>query len=329
MEKKKALITTVPFGDKNRFPLELLEDNDIEYVINPLGRKVTEDELAEMVDDFDVIIAGTEIISDKVMSRAKKLKLISRVGIGLDGVDLLAAERRGIKVSYTPDAPAPAVAELTIGLMLSLLRGTHIANAKMHRGEWQRIFGRRIPEITIGIIGAGRIGGRVIRRLSAFGTPRILVNDTHPDKDIASHMKLEWASKEDIYKQADLISVHLPLTAHTKNMIKKEQLLSMKPDALIINTARGGIINEQDLADVMRSGHLAGAAIDVFEQEPYHGPLAEIERCLLTCHMGSMSIDCRTRMEIEATEEAVRFLTGRSLEALVPETEYNVQKQGL
>lgn len=325
----KALITTVPFGDKNRLPLELLESVGIEYLINPLGRKLKEEELAEMVADFDVIIAGTEPITDRVMSRAGSLKLISRVGIGLDSVDLMSAEKRGIKVSYTPDAPAPAVAELTIGLMLTLLRSVHVANLQMHNGQWQRHFGRRLPEITVGIIGAGRIGGRVLRRIAGFGTPRVLVNDISPDQKVAPELKLEWVGKDEIYRQADLISLHVPLTAHTKNMIRREHLLQMKQDALLINTSRGGVINEHDLAEVMRSGHLGGAAIDVFGHEPYSGDLAGIERCVLTAHMGSMSVDCRTRMEIEATEEAVRFLTGKPLQGLVPAEEYDVQRQGL
>jgi len=325
----KALITTVPFGEKNRLPLEQLEAAGIDYVINPLGRKLKEDELAEMVSDFDVLIAGTELITARVMDSASQLKLISRVGIGLDGVDLLAAEARGITVSYTPDAPAPAVAELTIGLMLSLLRSVHVANAQIHRGEWHRHFGRRIPEVTIGIIGVGRIGGRVLRRLAAFGSPRILVNDIHPNQKVAPELKLEWVDKEEIYRHADVISLHLPLTGQTKNMIRREHLLQMKPDAMIINTSRGGIINEHDLAQVLGAGHLSGAAIDVFEQEPYTGPLGKVERCLLTSHMGSMSVDCRARMEIEATEEAVRFLTGKPLQGLVPPGEYDVQRQGL
>lgn len=325
----KALITTVPFGDKNRLPIELLEAANIEYLINPIGRKLKEDELAEMVADFDVLIAGTEPVTDKVMSRASRLKLISRVGIGLDSVDLLAAERRGIQVSYTPDAPAPAVAELTIGLMLSLLRSVQVANVQMHRGEWHRYFGRRIPEVTLGIIGAGRIGGGVLRRLSAFGASRILVNDIHPNLKVAPELKFDWVDKEEIFRHADVISLHVPLTAQTKNMIRREHLLQMKQDAMIINTSRGGIINERELAEVLSGGHLSGAAIDVFEQEPYTGDLARIDRCLLTSHMGSMSIDCRTRMEIEATEEAVRFLTGQALQGLVPAEEYNVQRQGL
>lgn len=325
----KALITTVPFGDKNRLPLEQLQSAGIDYLINPLGRRLKEDELAEMVSDFDVLIAGTEPITERVMSQAKCLKLISRVGIGLDSVDLLAAQRRGIQVAYTPDAPAPAVAELTIALMLSLLRSVQLANLQLHRGEWHRHFGRRLAEITVGIIGTGRIGARVLRRIPAFGTPRVLVNDINPDLRLVPELKLEWVGKEDIYRNADLISLHVPLTIHTKNMIRREHLLTMKPDALLINCARGGIVNEHDLAEVMKSGHLGGAAIDVFEHEPYTGELAQIERCLLTAHMGSMSVDCRTRMEIEATEEAVRFLSGKPLQSPVPKDEYDVQRQGL
>jgi len=133
----KVLITTVPFGAKNRLPLDLLEKDSIEYLINPLNKKLTEDELAEMVTDYDVIIAGTEPITQKVMGSASNLKMISRVGIGLDSVDLLEAEKRSVIVSYTPDAPAPAVAELTIGLMLTLLRSVHLSNMGMHNGKWR------------------------------------------------------------------------------------------------------------------------------------------------------------------------------------------------
>jgi len=321
----KVLITTVPFADNNKLPIEMLESAGIQYAINPVERKLKEDELGEMISDYDVVIAGTENITDKVMARASNLKLISRVGIGLDSVDLNAARRRNILVSYTPDAPSPAVAELTIGLMLSLLRSIHLSNHQMHQGSWYRHLGRRIPDITIGIIGVGRIGGRVLRRLSAFGTPRVLVNDIKPDLKIVPQLKLEWVGKEDIYRHADLVSLHLPLTPLTKNLIKREQLLLMKPDAMLINTSRGGIVNENDLFIVMKSGHLSGAAIDVFEQEPYNGELGKIERCILTSHMGSMSVDCRARMELEATQEAVRFLTNKPLQRLVPEDEYACQ----
>ena len=322
----RVLITTVPFGEHNNLPLELLAATDAEYSINPLGRRLKEAELGQMAVGTEIIIAGTEPITAAVMNAAPNLKLISRVGIGLDNVDLLAARERGIAVSYTPEAPAPAVAELTIGLILSLLRHTNLANLKMHRGEWDRYMGRRISEVTIGIIGTGRIGSRVLRRIPVFGTPRTLVNDLNPDHNLIPELKLEWVSKDTIYREADVISVHVPLTKHTLNMIGLHQLRQMKPDALIINTSRGGIINESDLYQVMNKGHLGGAAIDVFQDEPYQGPLGEIDRCLLTCHMGSMSIDCRSRMEVEATEEVVRYLRGLDLQSSVPEDEYLSQQ---
>jgi D-3-phosphoglycerate dehydrogenase len=321
----KALITTVPFALMNQLPLELLKASGIKFLINPLGRKLTEDELTEMVEDFDIIIAGTEPITQKVIENAPNLKLISRVGIGLDSVDLLAAKKNGIKVSYTPDAPAPAVAELTLGLIFSLLRSIHVANSQLHKGQWNRIFGKRLSEITLGVIGVGRIGSRVIRRTKPFGSPRLLVNDINPTKQSDMDFKLEWVSKQTIYENADIICIHLPLTRHTHNLITKKELLSMKSDAAIINVSRGGIINEKDLYDVLKSGHLIGAAIDVFEKEPYTGTLTEIERCILTSHMGSMSVDCRSRMEIEATEEVVRFFKNKSLINEVPQAEYEVQ----
>jgi D-3-phosphoglycerate dehydrogenase len=210
--------------------------------------------------------------------------------------------------------------------MLSLLRHTQVANLAMHRGEWQRQMGRRIPEVTIGIIGTGRIGSRVLRRLVPFGSPRILANDLEPQSNLVPELKVEWVDKETIYREADVISLHLPMTKHTRNMIRREHLMMMKPDALLINTARGGIINEADLFEVMLNDHLGGAAIDVFQEEPYEGQLKDIDRCLLTCHMGSMSVDCRSRMEIEATQEVVRFLRGLPLESCVPIEEYTAQE---
>ena len=321
----KALITTVPFAAINKLPLELLKSADIDYIFNPLNKKLTENELIKLVSDVDILIAGTEPITRRVLDKAPKLKMISRVGIGLDSVDLLAAREKNIKVSFTPDAPAPAVAELTMGLIFSLLRSIHLSNAQLHEGKWNRIFGRRISEVTIGIIGVGRIGSRVIRRTKPFGTPRFLVNDIDPSKRKDLDFKLEWVSKEKIYKESDIICIHLPLTKHTKNMIQKKDMLLMKKDAAIINVSRGGIINESDLYKVLKSGHLSGAAIDVFEEEPYIGKLTEIDRCILTAHMGSMSFDCRSRMEIEATEEVVRYCSNNALINQVPEDEYNLQ----
>jgi D-3-phosphoglycerate dehydrogenase len=317
----RVLITAAPFAQIDRRPFEWLDAAGIEHVTNPYGRRLTESELANLIPGFDALIASTEPITARVMSAAPTLRMISRVGIGLDSVDLIAARRRGICVAYTPDAPAPAVAELTIGLMVSLLRSIHVAHAQMRAGEWQRLMGRRLSEMTVGILGVGRIGARVIRHLSSFGCPTV-ANDLVPNPEISG---VQWMGKEDIYRNADLISLHLPLTKATRNLIGTAELAAMRPGSFLVNTSRGGIVNEAALASALRSGHLAGAALDVFCEEPYAGELIRVPRCLLTSHMGSMTEDCRARMETEATENLLQFFKDEEPRQLVPESEYELQ----
>ncbi|MBL8097813.1 MAG: hypothetical protein JNK81_01450 [Anaerolineales bacterium] len=327
--KHRVLITTVPFGEAERYPLNLLESNQIEYVINPIGRRLKEEELIEMIPDFGILIAGTEPITEKVIASAPHLGLIARVGIGLDSVNLIAARERGVQVTYTPDAPSPAVAELAVGQMLALLRGISLSDRNMRNGVWHRFMGRRLSEMTIGLIGVGRVGKLVVKHLrGGFPSIRILANDLNPNIEFGKLHNIEWVEKEEIYRSADIISLHLPLTPITRTLITTHEINLMKKDVLLVNTSRGNMINEKDLAQALRSQRIAGAAIDVFEREPYAGDLGTLENCLLTCHMGSMSADCRSRMEIEATEEAVRFLKGETLKSIVPESEYQIALSG-
>lgn len=318
----KAFVSTIPFATPNSLPRENLEAAGIELEINDLGRKITTEELSEKIGDADFLIAGTEKIDATVFDKAPNLKLIARVGIGLDGVDLLEAKRRNIKVTYTPDAPAPAVAELTIGLMLQLARRIGLSNINLRDGEWIRHFGYRLSEMTIGIVGSGRIGSRVVRRLAAFGSPRILINSLERDDTICPNLKLEWVGKDFLFQNSDLISLHVPLTKDTNNMITTAELEMMKPTAMLINTSRGGIVNEDDLYSALSEKVIAQAAVDVFLEEPYTGPLKDLHNCFLTAHLGSMSYDCRSRMEIEASEEVVAFCNGKPLIREVPEAEY-------
>ena len=320
LKNRRVFISTVPFGDPDQSPIQLLEQEGIEFGINSKGRRLKEEvELLQEVGDASVLIAGTEQLGKSTLSQLPNLRLISRVGIGLDNVDLEYAKERNILVSYTPDAPSPAVAELTIGLMLALLR--HIPNSDrgLRNGVWHRFHGRRLSELTVGIIGVGRIGKRVINHLSGFGC-QILANDLCP---VFSGLKkrIKWVEKEYMYRHADIISLHVPLTRQTRNMISKNEFQMMKPGTILINTARGTIVHEEDLYDVLKNKYIAGAAVDVFSKEPYSGPLIGLENCLLTCHMGSMTYDCRAKMELEATEEAVRFLKGEPLLRLVAEAE--------
>jgi len=320
----KILVTTIPFGEKDRKPLEILESVGADIQINPLGRKLTETDLADLIPGTDILIAGTEPITESVLDRANQLKLIARVGIGLDSVDLLAARARQVAVSYTPDAPSPAVAELTIGLMIDLLRNSHVSNLRLHQGDWYRYFGKRLTEVTIGIIGLGRIGSRVVKHLAGFDCQSILVNDINPEVQTPEHpnCKVRRVEVDQIFHEADIISIHIPLSPATKDLITVRQIEQMKPEVLLINTSRGGIINESDLYNALNAERIGGAAVDVFEHEPYTGPLNGMDNCLLTAHMGSMSVDCRTQMELEACEEAARFIMKQPLQSSVPEEEF-------
>ena len=317
----RALITAVPFGEVDREALDLLDRAGVDTVRNPYGRRLTEPELVALIADVDVVIAGTEPITRPVIRAGRRLRLISRVGVGLDSVDLSAARGHGVAVAYTPEAPADAVAELTIGLALSLLRGVHRANAAIRGGDWTRLQGRRLGAVTAGVVGVGRIGRRVIRLLSAFGG-RILANDLIP---VRLAQPVEWVDKPALFREADVVTLHVPLTPSTRRLVGPGQLAMMRPGALLVNTCRGGVVDEAALADALRAGRLAGAALDTFVDEPYHGELVDVESCLITAHMGSMAADCRLRMERGAARNVVAFLRGEPLDEPVPESEYAVQ----
>ena len=320
----KVLITSVPFGNlAGRASLNLLETAGLGYRLNPFGRRLTERELIDLLQDSSVLIAGTEPITAAAMDAAPELKLIARVGIGLDNVDLAATRERKIAVTYTPDAPSAAVAEMTIGLMLDLLRNISRADRMMHSKEWSRLMGRRLDGLTIGVVGVGRVGKRVIRILrGGFPSVTILANDIEPDSAFGNEYDLIWVDKGKLYAESDVLTLHLPLTPATRRLIAKRELSAMKSSTFIINTSRGAIVDEIALASALRSGRLAGAAIDVYEEEPYSGTLTEVEKCVLTCHMGSMSLDCRAAMEMEAVEDVLRFVRGEPLRQPVPEWEY-------
>ena len=321
-------VSTFPFGKQDPTPINLLDRSGISYRINPLNKKLTEDELIDLLGDATALIAGTETISERVLNKAKNLKIISRVGIGLDSLDLNSLKKRKIKLTYTPDAPAPAVAELTIAFVYSLLRSVHLANNQMHKGIWTRYLGKRIPEVTFGIVGCGRIGSMVIEKLLCLGANEILINDISNKVNLFGSSKIKQVSKDEVYSRADLISLHLPLNNITRNMIDLEKIKIMKKKPFLINTSRGGIINEEHLVIALSEGFIKGAAIDVFETEPYHGDLSGIENCILTSHMGSMSEDCRARMELEATEEVIRYLNNIPLQNEVPNVEYSSFSSG-
>lgn len=300
------LITTSSFSDKDPSPLEKLKGRGFAVVLNPHGRKLTEGEIGSLIREHQpvALLAGVEPLTAAVLGlAAPHLKVISRCGIGMDSVDLEAAAALGITVTNTPDAPTIPVAELTLGLMLSLLRKIHVSDASIRAGGWERPMGSLLHGKKVGIIGCGRIGSRVANVLTVMEC-RVMGHDPA----VASNLYCEMASLESLLRDADMVSLHLPYSAQTHHFMDYDRLQMMKRGACLVNASRGGLIDEAVLLQALQSGHLAGAALDCFENEPYTGPLKNMDNVLLTGHIGSYAREARSMMEMQAVDNILRVL---------------------
>jgi len=294
----RVLISTSSFGAADASPLARLEQAGIDVSLNPYGRVLTEEEIASLVADVDGLIAGTEPLSDRVLAGAERLRVISRVGVGLERIDLEAAERRGVRVFITPDALTDAVAELTVGAMLTLLRGIHEMSAKLHAGRWEKQMGQLLRGKTVGIVGLGRIGKAVALLLEPFGVRRI-ARDAEPDHEWAAANGVEFMSLRELLGEAEIVTVH---ASGREALIGADELALLRPGAFVMNAARGGLVDEGALHDALVSGRLAGCYLDTFDREPYDGPLRDLPTALLTPHVGSYAREARARMELEAVD---------------------------
>ncbi len=309
MERKRVFIATFPFGTTGRKPLDLLEATGWEVIFNPHRRRLKPGEVGDHIQDVDAVIAGTEPYREDTLANAKRLKAVCRVGIGLDSVDLDYCRKRGITVTYTPDAPSQGVAELTLANLINLLRHIHASDRSVREDAWNRFMGRLVREVTIGIIGVGRIGGIVIDLLQPF-QPTILASDIDPAAHGRAIPNVEWCPIDDLLARSDVVSLHIPLCEENYHFIDRARIARMKTGALIINTSRGGVVDESALIDALRQKHLSGAALDVFENEPYEGPLTRMDNVVLTAHIGASARASRYLMELGAAEDCIRVLNG-------------------
>ena len=305
----KLLITTSSFGAKDDAALALLREAGYEAVQNPFGRTLTETEIAALLAEHRPVglIAGLEPLTEAVMQGAvSHLKVISRCGTGMDNVDLDAAKTLGIAVLNTPAAPAEAVAELSLGLILALIRNVVSHDQMVRSGAWKKRMGLLLSEITVGIVGLGRVGRRVAAILRPLGT-KLIATDVMPDHDwIAAH-GVSLMTLPQLLAASDVVSLHLPYASgDLHRLMNAERIASMKPGSYLINTSRGALIDEQAVADALECGHLAGAAVDTFEQEPYTGLLLKAPNVILSPHAGSYARATRNRMELEAAQHLVR-----------------------
>ena len=300
----KVAITTSSFASFSRRPMELFNQAGILPVLNPYGRKVTEEEAIELLEGCVGVVAGTEPLTEHLMGSLPGLKVISRCGSGTDNVDMAFAEKRGIAVLNTPDGPTLAVAELTLGYALDLLRQISRMNRELGSGLWKKRMGNTLRGKKIGIIGFGRIGRAVARVFAPLGV-EVAFND--PVVESYTYRKMEVG---DLLIWADILTFHCSKAGGECSLFTTEQLRTMKPGSWLINASRGGIVNEDALYEMLKSGHLGGAAIDVFEQEPYNGPLTELDNIILTPHIGSYARESRIQMEIDSVRNLIDSLKG-------------------
>ncbi|MBD3426566.1 MAG: hydroxyacid dehydrogenase [Candidatus Omnitrophica bacterium] len=296
--RKKVLISTSTFAEFDRTPLELLERERFSYVLNPHRRKLTGTEVVDLGRDAVGIVAGTEKLTGEVFEQLPSLEVVSRCGTGMDNVDMESARKRNIRIYNTPDGPTRAVAELTVAVILDLLRKVSFMDRRLRQGEWKKMMGSLLFGKKIGIIGFGRIGQAVSELLSAFGTELAYCDVVSRSCRIDCGKK----SLEQMLKWADLVTLHLAPPPGADAIITSREISLMKKGAWLVNFSRGGAVDEKALYEALKEGDLAGAALDVFQNEPYRGPLASLDNVVLTPHAGSYAREARVRMEIQAVE---------------------------
>lgn len=304
----QVLISTSSFNLANFAQLENLKTAGIEVKLNPFEARLTEDQVIELLGTNTIgLIAGLEPLTKNVLQSAKSLKVIARVGTGLDSVDLAAAKQLGISVLNTPDAPTKAVAELTVAHILGLLRHLSKADRQIRSGVWKGLMGSLLETKTVGLVGFGRIGKRVATLLSAFGAS-VIISDAQVKASDFQNLELD-----ELCAKADVLSLHLPYNESTHHIINEKRINLMKKGSYIVNISRGGLIDETMLLGALKSGHIAGAALDCFEQEPYEGELRNLENVQITAHMGSYARETRDLMEQEASNLLVNALREMNL----------------
>lgn len=305
----RILITTTSFAKDDVSPLNLLQKAGYETIINPYKRKLTEDEVLDLLLEVKPVgmIAGVEPITARVLQPAKGLKVISRCGIGLENVDLNAAGSLGITVTNTPDAPTQGVAELTIGLIFNLLRRISFLDKELRKGNWIKETGSLVRGKKVGIIGLGRIGKRVAEMLLALGA-KVAGTDIQPDYDWLQKTQVPLLDLEELLKQSEILCLHVSYTVSNEHLIGRKEVETMPKGAYLINTSRGEVIDHDALYSMLANGHLSGAALDVFDHEPYNGPLTKLDNVILTPHIGSYAREARVEMEIQAAENLIEGL---------------------
>ena len=307
--KGKILVTPRAFAKSGMEQIERLRKEGWEVHVNETGKSYTKEEFISYAKDVDGIIIGVDLADKEMLDQCPNLKAIAKYGVGVDNIDMEYVQKKGIKVSRTIGSNSLSVAEHAMGLIFTLAKNTYSAVQDVKNGNWNKVYGFELQGKTIGIIGFGNIG-KNLARLAQGMNMKVMAYDAMPiDTEYAEKNHIMIAEYEQLLKESDVISVHMPLTAETKDMIDKKAFAIMKSNAIVINAARGGIINEADLYEALMNKRIAGAGFDVFTQEPpKDSPLLKLNNFILTPHTAS-----KTK---EADDNTIRMSTANILRDL-------------
>lgn len=289
--------------------LETLRANGFEVVVR---EEPSEDELASLIKGFHALIVRSKpLVSRRVIYSADSLRIIARAGVGLDNIDVEAARERGIEVINAPASSTMSVAELAVGLMISVARKIAFSDRRMRMGEWPKkhAVGVELHGKTLGIVGAGRIGSTVAR-ICRFGfNMNIIYYDPYRNEQLEKEVGARYVDLDTLLRESDVVSIHVPLTPQTQHLINEEKLRLMKKTAILINTSRGQVVDTNALVKALKEGWIAGAGLDVFEEEPLPKghPLLGLENVVLTPHIGASTVEAQERAGIEVAEKIVEY----------------------
>jgi len=310
----KILITPRSFASISKNPMEMLEGKGYEIIKNETDKPLNNEKMSVLIEDVDGIIIGIDDLNAGIIKQAHNLKVISKYGVGIDNIDIKAATIQGIVVTNTPKANIDAVADLTFALILALARRIPEADRETKAGKWKKFIGTSVWRKKLGVIGLGKIGRQVVKRARGFEMD-ILCYDIIQDEEFTRQFGVRYVDLETLLKESDYITIHTPLNDATKDMIGYKELEMINENAFLINTSRGGIIDEKVLYDALKNNKIKGAALDSYNEEPPENSLlVELENIIMTSHNGAYTKEAINNMGIQAAQNLIDVLEGREPE---------------
>lgn len=302
----KIFVALSTFAEYSKSPLNLLKESGYTYSINPLGKRLVREEIIEMGRESEGIVAGVEPYDEYVLENLPNLRCISRCGVGIDNISLEKAKERGIAIRNTPEVVIQPVVELTLAMIFDLMRKLTNLTSLLKAKKWEKQAGHLLQGKKIGILGLGRIGKKVAEVMTRLET-EVYGTDLHPDWQWAEKWSVKIVPFNELLQISDILSLHLSPIEGNNIRLGESEFKAMKKGAILVNVARGQFVDELALYKALKSGHLEGAALDVFPEEPYRGMLCELNNVVLTPHVATLTEESRIQMELEAVQNLINF----------------------